>query len=404
MCKAAPLAAARHASWTARAQTPYRFRARPPISSRMLAVALTGLLLQVTPAQLQRIRWVPNPRALNGTWVADPAHHLADTTVAALNREISALEQATGAELAVVVVDSTSGLEPFDFALAIHRGWGVGKRGMDNGVVFLWVPPSRAVQISVGYGLEGVLPDRKVGRIRDEQVFAAFRRNAFDAGVLAGVRALIAAAREETRARHGITPQLQPGTAARGASRAADERGGTGVISWLLGVAAAVIAVVGGVVGVRRRRRYRPRPCPKGHGMMRLLDEASEDAKLDKGAQIEEQIKSVDWDVWVCDACGETERIPYRSWHSSYGDCPKCSRRTVRKTDRQLSAATTMSEGRKEVTRTCMNCGWSSVVVESIPMIDVTSSGSGGGHGGGGGGGSSFGGGSAGGGGAGGHY
>ena len=45
-----------------------------------------------------------------------------------------------------MVVDSTSGLEPFDFALAIHRGWAVGKRGKDNGVVFLWVPTQRAVQ------------------------------------------------------------------------------------------------------------------------------------------------------------------------------------------------------------------------------------------------------------------
>ncbi|MEI8259696.1 MAG: TPM domain-containing protein, partial [Deltaproteobacteria bacterium] len=163
----------------------------------LLSALIAAVALQATPAQIQRIGWVPNPRTTGGGWVADPSRHLAPATVATLNQEIAALEQATGVEIAVVVVDSTSGLTPFDFALAIHRGWGVGKSGRDNGVVFLWVPTERAVQISVGYGLEGVLPDRRTGRIRDTDVFPAFRRNAFDEGVLAGVRALAAAAREE---------------------------------------------------------------------------------------------------------------------------------------------------------------------------------------------------------------
>jgi uncharacterized protein len=148
----------------------------------MLPAAALALLLQATPAQVERIRWVANPRTANGTWVADPSHHLRDSTIALLNAEIGALERLSGAEIAVVVVDSTAGLEPFDFALAIHRGWGVGKTGRDNGVVLLWVPTQRAVQISVGYGLEGAVPDRRAGRIRDEEIFPAFRRGEFDAG------------------------------------------------------------------------------------------------------------------------------------------------------------------------------------------------------------------------------
>lgn len=90
------------------------------------AALLAALALQATPAGQARIAWVPNPRVRDGTWVADPSHHLSAAIVAKLNAEISALEQATGAEIAVVVVDSTSGLTPFDFALALHRGWGVG--------------------------------------------------------------------------------------------------------------------------------------------------------------------------------------------------------------------------------------------------------------------------------------
>ena len=150
---------------------------------------LLGLLaiLQITPAQAEKLRWVPNPRVANSTWVSDPSRHLRPATVDSLNAMISALSRETGAEIAVVAIDSTSGYEPFDVALALHRQWGVGQRGRDNGVVLLWVPTQRAVQISVGYGLEGVLPDARAGRIRDQAIFPAFKRGDFDAGMLRGV-------------------------------------------------------------------------------------------------------------------------------------------------------------------------------------------------------------------------
>ncbi|MBI1722681.1 MAG: TPM domain-containing protein [Gemmatimonadetes bacterium] len=355
-----------------------------------MRVAAFGLLLalQATQAQLDRIRWVPNPRVANGTWVADPSRHLRDSTVATLNGEIAALEQATSAEIAVVVVDSTSGLEPFDFALAIHRGWGVGKRGKDNGIVFLWVPAQRAVHISVGYGLEGVLPDRRVGRIRDEQIFSAFRNGAFDEGVLAGVRALAAATREETNARQGITPMLQ--------------RGGTGVLGWLLGIAGGGIALIGGAIGYRRWKRRRPRNCTNGHPM-RLLDDREEIAKLDKGAQLEQELRSIDWDVWACDTCGETLRVPFPrgSW---WGECPQCKRRTVMSVRNTVHEATTTRQGLAQITKTCENCRWTTTKDEVIPIVVVTSNDSSSGDGSSGGGGADFGGGSAGGGGAGGDY
>ncbi len=369
----------------------------------MLPAAALALLLQATPAQVGRISWVANPRTANGTWVADPSHHLRDSTVALLNSEIGALERATGAEIAVVVVDSTAGLEPFDFALAIHRGWGVGKAGRDNGVVLLWVPTQRAVQISVGYGLEGAIPDRRAGRIRDEEIFPAFRRGEFDAGVLAGVRALAAAAHADSGGtRQGFTPRVQ------GGERAPAERRGSGLGGALAvggGAVAGLGALIGGFVGFRRWRRRRPRPCPNGHGNLRLLDERADDGKLDQGSKLEEQVQSVDWDVWVCDTCGETLRIPYRRLLSSYTECPACKRRTLISVTTTLRAATTSHGGLERVSSSCKHCGHRSSTERATPRKS-SSSGSSGSSGGGGysGGGSSFGGGSAGGGGAGGKY
>jgi uncharacterized protein len=344
----------------------------------MLVTALvTALALQATPGQLQRIGWVPNPRRTTGTWVADPAHHLSDSTVAALNREIAGLEQATGAEIAVVVVDSTSGLTPFDFALAIHRGWGVGKAGRDNGVVLLWVPSERAIQISVGYGLEGAIPDRRAGRIRDEAIISAFRRNAFDEGMLAGVRALAAAAREETGGRQGITPRMltgEGGAARPGQTPTGGASGGSGAVGTVLSVA-FLAGLAGAVVALWRRwRRTRRRRCPKCRMKMDRLDEKADDAYLDKAERLEEKLRSVDYDVWKCGACGETLKIAYSKKWSGVEECPQCKHRTVQVRQSVIRAATESNAGMAKVIALCASCGHRVERDQVLPRLSAASS------------------------------
>jgi len=363
-----------------------------------LPIALAATLILPTAsssAQDGRLSWVRNPREVNGSWVADPAHHLAASTVQSIDSVIGALDRDKSIEMAVVVLDSLDGLEPADAALLLHRRWGVGKRQRDNGIVFLWSPKLRTTYVSVGYGLEGVLPDARTGRILDESVLPSFRAGNFDGGMLQGVEKLADAAREETTWRPS---SVAPGraTSALGASR--------GNSVWFL-VPLGVLVLVGGTMGSRRMWRRRPRRCPAGHGFMRLLSEAEDDAMLTREEGLEERLGSIDYDVWVCRQCDQRLVIPYRKWFSKYKECPKCRRRTCETTTVTLRAATTVSAGERGIYRECQSCGFKDSRREIIPMIVVTSSsgGSGGGSsfGGGGGGGSSFGGGSAGGGGAG---
>jgi uncharacterized protein len=366
-------------------------------------------LVQVTPAQAERLRWVPDPRTASGTWVADPSHHLKPATVDSLNALLSALSRETGTEMAVVAVDSTSGFEPFDVALALHRMWGVGQKGRDNGIVFLWVPTQRAVQVSVGYGLEGVLPDSRVGRVRDQTIFPAFRRGDFDAGMLAGVEAIAAIAREEKDARGStMSTTNPPPNNGRAVERDSESRRGRSVgrrAGIVFGTIGAGLALLGGGAGAARYRRRRPRRCPNGHGRMVRLDERADDAHLDAGQRMEEQLESVDYDVWVCPTCQYALTIPHKAWFSRYSMCKSCHRRTLETQSRTLIPATTMSAGQQQITERCRNCAWTRTYMRTIPRI-VQSSGGSGGSGGssGSGGGSSFGGGSAGGGGAGGRY
>lgn len=366
--------------------------------SQTLALTIAAtLLLQVptTTGKDARLSWVPNPRETNGSWVADPAHHLASSTVQSIDGIIDKLEREKSIEMAVVVIDSLDGLDPADAALLLHRRWGVGKRQRDDGIVFLWSPALRKTYVSVGYGLEGVLPDARVGRILDESVLPSFRAGNFDRGVLQGVQKLADASREETAWRPAA---IAPG---RPKSGVKESRANS---FWIFAPLAALLLVVAGVVlGPVRRRR--PRRCPAGHGKMRLLSEAEDDAMLTREEGLEERLGSVDYDVWVCPECGQRLVIPYRKWFSKYKECPQCRRRTCETTSVTLRAATSMSDGLRAIDRKCQSCGFKDEQREIIPRIVVTTTSSSGGSsfggGGGAGGGSSFGGGSAGGGGAG---
>ena len=372
----------------------------------MMTFLLAALaLLQITPAQAERLRWVPNPRVANGGWVSDPSHHLKPATVDSLNSLITTLSRETGTEIAVVAIDSTSGFEPFDVALALHRMWGVGQKGRDNGIVLIWVPTQRAMQISVGYGLEGVLPDSRVGRVRDQQIFPAFKRGDFDAGMLAGVEAIATIAREEKDARGSTMSTTNPppnaGIVERENQTRPTRKSRKGIIFGALG---GLLALAGGTAGAATYRRRRPRKCPNGHGPMVRLDERADDAHLDTGQQLEERLESVDYDVWVCPTCQQVLVEPHRAWFSRYSVCKSCNRRTLETTSKTIVRATTAHSGTQEVTERCRNCAFTRTYQRTIPRVQASSGSSGGSGGGGGGGGSSFGGGSAGGGGAGGRY
>ena len=381
------------------------------LSHSFLAPFLATLLAAVPPQRATssagRLQWVPNPTQTTHGWVSDPAHHLSPATVRRIDSTIFALERATSDEMAVVVLDSLDGMEPSEAALLLHRRWGVGKRDRNNGIVFLWSPALRKIYVSVGYRLEGVLPDARVGRIEDEVILPAFRAGDYDAGVLAGVAALAAIAAGDTVAGRTTVPAYHPPEPAPPARTATNAQRHSPA-NW------GVFAFVGALIafGLAVLARHRPRRCPKGHGRMMRLDERADDAKLSAAERLEEQLHSVNYDVWVCRQCSETVVVPHAALFSSYHRCTHCGRRTSRSRSEMLVVATTANEGLVEVTTHCQNCGASDVSRRTTPRLpDQTAAAMAGGAGGAsiggsfggsdGGSSSSFGGGSAGGGGAG---
>src|SRR5262252_2474297 len=88
----------------------------------------------------------------------------------------------TGNQMAVLMVPSTKP-EPIEaYSIRVAEAWKIGRKGQDNGVLFLIAKNDRKARIEVGYGLEGVLTDVTSRRIIAEDVAPLFRQNQFAAG------------------------------------------------------------------------------------------------------------------------------------------------------------------------------------------------------------------------------
>lgn len=156
------------------------------LRSRWALIGAWAVLSQASGASAAEPT-VPAPRG----YVTDSAGVLDDTTVRHLQGLIEELKSKTGAEIAVVVVNSTAPLTAFDYAMKVAEAWKPGAKEKDNGVVFLVAIKDHQLYILTGYGVEGVLPDGKVGEIRD-QVRPAFRRGDYAGGIRAGTEAIAA--------------------------------------------------------------------------------------------------------------------------------------------------------------------------------------------------------------------
>jgi len=116
---------------------------------------------------------------------------------------LTQFERMTQIEIAVVTASDLNNT-PIDMvATELVEKWGIGKKGKDNGILFLIAPNERKVRIEVGYGLEGVLPDAKTGTLLASNVLPYFKKGQFSLGILAGTVSII----------NAITGKEMPGIA-----------------------------------------------------------------------------------------------------------------------------------------------------------------------------------------------
>src|SRR5580704_7479052 len=96
-------------------------------------------------------------------YVNDFAGVLDAATQARLNDLCRQVDEKAHAQIAVVTVKSLDGQDVVSYAVALYQKFGIGAKGKDRGVLILLATNDRKYWTTVGYGLEGILPDGKVG-------------------------------------------------------------------------------------------------------------------------------------------------------------------------------------------------------------------------------------------------
>ena len=133
-------------------------------------------------------------------FVNDFAQVIDQRTRTELNGIAEKLRDNQGVEVAVVTVASTQPETPKQYATKLFNEWGIGGPE-DSGLLILLSVEDREIQVEVGYGLEGVLPDGKVGGILDDFVIPYFIEGDYGKGLLEGTKAFAQALSGESYSR-----------------------------------------------------------------------------------------------------------------------------------------------------------------------------------------------------------
>lgn len=130
-------------------------------------------------------------------FVNDFANLISPAIKSQLEQELSAFEQKTKHEIVVAAINNLGEDTIENFSVKLFEDWKIGKKGADNGVLFLISKDDRKMRIEVGYGLEGALTDAQASAIINKIAKPAFQAGNFDQGIAASVRAIEGAAQGE---------------------------------------------------------------------------------------------------------------------------------------------------------------------------------------------------------------
>jgi uncharacterized protein len=107
-----------------------------------------------------------------------------------INAVTSELLAKTEIPVVVVTMPDIGDSEYNDYANRLYEKWGIGKKGVDKGVIIFLTLKERKMRIEVGYGLENVITDGTAGEVSDRYMVPFFKEDRFGEGLLNGTIAV----------------------------------------------------------------------------------------------------------------------------------------------------------------------------------------------------------------------
>lgn len=145
----------------------------PMKCKRRFASLLIVFLAATFPLIAEKVDTMPAPTG----YIDDYAHVLSAPAITEMETSARELHDKTRAQVFLVTINTLEG-EPVEaFANQLFANWKIGEKKTDRGVLMLFAIKDRKRWIEVGYGLEGILNDAKVGDIGREMVPALRTQN-----------------------------------------------------------------------------------------------------------------------------------------------------------------------------------------------------------------------------------
>lgn len=381
-----------------------------------IRILIFTCLVWQLPAQsglVYTIQTVPDPKQTGTGYVSDPDNFLTPADKSELNQRLADIENATTAQIAVVMLGSIGQENPKDFATRLFEHWGIGKADRDNGLLILSVMDQRRTEFETGYGMEAVLPDAYCYRIGMQELVPHYREGRYGEGLLKtidriGKILLDPESSPDITSSSGLPDRTIPNEQKRPA-----------FLVWLLGITLffhigyavllwlrvrwvlhnkddlydkyqamrplnsflflfiAPVFYLPAYYWIERllhKLRNQPRFSKVNGKAMRKLNEEEEDRFLAQGQITEEEIGSVDYDVWATDDEDDVLILRYAQQYSKYSECPQCRYRTwyLARTS-VVRKATYTSAGLREKLYLCKNCNYRKVDQQVIPKLTESS-------------------------------
>jgi uncharacterized protein len=175
----------------------------------MLAVITAGIFFAAIPLTAAARAEDPTKLPQPTTYVSDFAGVVDADSKQQIEALCTEVYEKAHATIEVVTIQSLDGMPIENFATQLEDKWKVGAKGTDKGVLLIVVVKDHKWRIEVGYGLEGILNDAKVGDI-GRSVAPQLHQGQYGPGLLNGAQQVGNVIAADANVTLTQTPQQQP--------------------------------------------------------------------------------------------------------------------------------------------------------------------------------------------------
>lgn len=126
--------------------------------------------------------FTPPPAPANGFYVSDQTGKLSTAQVATLNHKIDQISKTSANQFGVLLLQNMDGDSVEDVAYTTFNAWGIGKKGLDNGILIVVSLQERKSRIETGKGVGGEVTDVQSSQILGAHLNPHLKKGEFAEG------------------------------------------------------------------------------------------------------------------------------------------------------------------------------------------------------------------------------